>query len=257
MNLFSFKHTTRQSLLTGLIFIFGLSTSIKSYSQSEKVDPDANRFGFIDVNAYYDTRDASTLTINYLAVINDKLSYFSFINFDQSFFKEGEKTDFSSYYSEHNLTYFPIKNLPIGINTQAVLISGVKNDKLRFAPTWNVSDTPGISKFFKSIGLSWGINFHVLQLQPKTESDGMFFQMEHFYRWNILGKKLNNRLYLSGFADHTLSGKNAKGLVTEHQLGYRVSNGFYIVAEYRHFSYFPKKYRDGLGLGLEYEIKFK
>jgi len=256
MKNFLTKISNRYFLLLCLIIsLFSVKLSVQA--QDKPVDPAVNRFGFIDVNAYYDTRDATTLSINYLAVFNHGLSYFSFINYDQSFFEAQDKADFAGIYSEHNLTYSPFKKLPIDFNVQFVIMSGEKNDKIRFAPSWRVSSTPGISEFFKKIGLSWGINFHVLQLQSKDDPDDMTFQMEHFYRWNILPEKLNNRVYISGFADHTLAGKNAKGLVTEHQLGIRLVDSFYAVAEYRHFSYFPKGYQNGVGFGLEYEIMFK
>lgn len=244
-------------LLICMFFTLFFVPSSLVNAQEKPVDPAISRFGFIDVNAYYDTREATTLSINYLAVFNNGLSYFSFINFDQNFFEADEKTDFSSFYTEHNLTYSPFKKLPFDLNMQFVFMSGEQNDKLRFAPTWRVSSTPGINKFFNKIGLSWGINFHVLQFQSKHDQDDMTFQMEHFYKWNILADKLDNRVYIAGFADHTLAGKNAKGLVTEHQLGIRLFDSFYAVAEYRHFSYFPKDYQNGVGFGVQYEVMFK
>ena len=224
---------------------------------SSKV-PEEHRFGFIDVNGYYDTRNASTLTVNYLAILSKKLSYFSFINFQQSGAGDVQHLNsFDFFYSEHNLTYTPFKKLPVDINVQLVLLSLPNSTKLRFAPSWRIHNTPGIDKFFQAIHLSWGINFHVIQLGHQFPLNDFTWQMEHFYKLDIAPKLLQNRLYISGFADHTLGGPISKGLVMEHQAGLRIIDNFYAVAEYRHFSYLPTKYQNGWGLGIEYLILFK
>ena len=137
------------------------------------------------------------------------------------------------------------------------MLSLPNSTKLRFAPSWRIHDTPVIDKFFKSINLKWGINFHVVQLGYHFPLNDFTWQMEHFYKLDIAPKLLNNRVYISGFADHTMGGPIAKGLVMEHQAGIRLIDNFYAVAEYRHFSYFPTQYRNGWGLGLEYLIVFK
>jgi hypothetical protein len=221
--------------------------------------PEEHRFGFMDLNGYYDTRKGSTFTINYLAILNKKLAYFSFINYQQGAFNAEYLGDFDFFYSEHNLTYSPFNNrkIPFDINVQAVIIGGGKNDKLRLAPSWRVHDTPGLGRILKKIHLSYGINFHVVQFGFNAPLDDFTWQMEHFYKLDIAPKLTNNRLYISGFADHTMGGKIARGLVMEHQFGLRLIDNFYAVAEYRHFSYLPEKYQDGFGLGFEYLILFK
>lgn len=246
--------------LTYLLFFSNLSLTCAQSSDATPVDSNKvaqlHRFGFMDLNGYYDTRGGTTLSINYLAILNKKLSYFSFVNYQQGGFGIDKPNDFDFFYTEHNLTYSPFKKLPFDINVQGVFIGGEKNDKLRIAPSWRVHSTPGLDKFFKSINMTYGINFHVLQFSA-TPNDDFTWQMEHFYMINIAPKKLNNRLYLSGFADHTMGGKLSKGLVMEHQLGARLFDQFYAVAEYRYFSYLPDKYKSGMGLGLQYLILFK
>jgi len=247
-----------------LLFFALLLKTISSYAQGpEEVPadsartPEEHRFGFIDANGYYDTRDWSTFTLNYLAILNKRLVYFAFINYQQGSLDPTKIDDFDSYYSEHNLTYTPFMKIPIDINVQFVSIAGAGNDKIRFAPSWRVHNTPILDKLCKAVNLTYGINFHVIQLGYDPPLDDFTWQMEHFYKFNILPTLTHNRLYLSGFADHTMGGPIAKGLVMEHQVGVRLVDQFYAVCEYRHFSYFPDKYKDGFGLGVEYLILFK
>lgn len=219
--------------------------------------PEEHRFGFMDINAYFDSRDWSTLTINYLALINPRLAYFSFINFEQGSLEPEQLDDISAFYSEHNLTYTPFKKIPIDLNVQVALSSGPKTSKMRLAPSWRVHDTPIIGKFLKAINLSYGINFHVVQLGYDAPLSDFTWQMEHFYRLDVAPTVLDNRIYISGFADHTIGGPLSKGVVTEHQLGVRLVDAFYLVGEYRYFSYLPDKFKNGIGMGLEYVILFK
>ncbi len=253
------KKTLTLSLVS-LLFFSNISLTQAQSDEATPVDSnkvaESHRFGFMDANGYYDTRGGSTLSINYLALLNKKLAYFSFINYQQGGFDIDKPNDFDFYYSEHNLTYSPFKKLPFDINVQAVFIGGEKNDKLRLAPSWRVHNTPGLDKFFKSINMSYGINFHIAQFSA-SPGDDFTWQMEHFYKIDIAPKKLNNRLYISGFADHTMGGEFSKGLVMEHQLGIRLIDQFYAVGEYRYFSYLPDKYKSGMGLGLQYLILFK
>lgn len=214
---------------------------------AETKDAAKDRFGLIDINGYYDSREATTLTINAFANITSNLSYFGFVNFDQSDFSDNND-DTSTYYSEQNLTYFPFKKIPVGLNMQAVLIGGLKNDDLRFAAQWDVSRTPGIDKFMKKIHLTYGINFHVLNFGYQ---DDMKFQMEHFYRWDAIP----NRVYVSGFMDHTIGNSAAEGIVTEHQIGIRLYDQIHLIGEYRYNEYLPKK-NSGFAFGLEYVIQF-
>jgi hypothetical protein len=249
-------------IITTLLFFFTLTYS---FAKGNPEDPDPvdtvkapefKKFGFIDANMYYDTRKGSTFTINSLALLSKKFSYFGFINFQQGSFGGEKVNDFDFYYSEQNLTYSPFKKIPIDFNVQMVFIGGSKNDKVRFAPSWRVHNTPVIDKFFKKIHMNYGINFHVLQFGYDAPLNDFTWQMEHFYNIRIAPKATNNRIYISGFADHTMGGPIAKGLVMEHQVGVRLFNQFHAVCEYRYFSYLPDKYKSGWGLGFEYLILF-
>ena len=104
----------------------------------------------------------------------------------------------------------------------------------------------------------YSINFHLLQMDFDP-SPGWGFQMEHVYSINLFPKFLDNRAYLSGYADHALnyggsSAGNNHVWVTEHQLGYRLINWLYAITELRYNDFLSKK--TGVGFGAEYKIQF-
>ena len=83
--------------------------------------------------------------------------------------------------------------------------------------------------------------------------------IEHVYRINIAKKKLDRRIYISGFIDQNFNYNGRGGLsfkwVTEHQLGVRIIDELYAILEYRINDFYPKD-NYGLGYGLEYKIIF-
>lgn len=97
-----------------------------------------------------------------------------------------------------------------------------------------------------------------LQLRNKTKVEYMTI-IEHAYRINILAGRLNNRVYLAGFADQNFkyleNDKVTFEWVTEHQLGIRLIEELYAVAEYRINTFLPAN-NYGVGYGLEYKIVF-
>lgn len=214
-----------------------------------------NRFGFIDLNAYYDTRDATTFTINYLSVLSERLTYFSFINYQQFSFT-GDNDDFNDFYSEHMLYFSPVKKLPFDLVSQAVFMGGSRNDKLRLGINWRAHDTPWLGEILRKLNIRYAPAFHLLQLGYQQPLDDFTWQIEHVWSVQILPKLTNRRIYLSGFADQTIGGEIARGLISETQLGFRIVDQFYAVAEYRYFGYFPEEHRHGVGLGLQYMVLF-
>mgnify|MGYP003687575257 FL=1 len=102
------------------------------------------------------------------------------------------------------------------------------------------------------------INFHLVQYRDQVDTKG-FTQIEHVYNFKILPKTFNNRVYLGGFADQNFvyqdNAKISFKWVSEHQLGIRFWDQFYLIAEYRINDYRAKD-NYGLGYGLEYKIKF-
>lgn len=217
--------------------------------------PAFERFGSIDLNGYYDTRDATTFTINSLAVLSERLTYFSFINYQQFSFADAND-DFNDFYSEHMLYYSPIKALPFDLTAQAVLMGGARNDKLRLGINWRAHATPWLGEVLRKWNIRYSAAFHLVQLGYETPLDDFSWQIEHVWFIQILPKLSGNRIYVSGFADQTMGGDIARGVISETQLGLRIVDQLHAVAEYRYFGYFPEDIRHGVGLGLQYLILF-
>ncbi len=205
---------------------------------------------FADINIYGDTRGFATVTPNLSLDLPYKFSYYGFANLD--FFDRGDNYRF---YSEHDL-YFQIANSPFYLAQQYVTQSGDNNDQLRYGPRVIISKLPKLKKFFETLNLHYEISIFPLQFD---HSDGFDMAFEHFYYMKILPKLFKDRLYLSGFVDHNLEyGENAANnstAVTENQLGLRLINNLYLVAELRYNGYFPRE-RVGMGLGLQYLHSF-
>ena len=217
--------------------------------------PAFNRFGLIDINGYYDTRDATTFTINYLAVLSKKLTYFSFINYQQFSFTD-MNNDFNDFYSEHMLYYNPLKTIPFDLMVQGVFMGGQRNDKLRFAVNWRAHHTPWLGDILRKYNIKYSAVFHFAQFGYDAPLDDFTWQIEHVYSIQILPKQTGQRIYISGFADQTMGGEIARGVISETQLGVRLVDQLHAVAEYRYFGYFPAEFRHGLGLGLQYLVLF-
>lgn len=203
--------------------------------------------GFIDLNAYYDSRNQVDANINILSVVGRHLSYFSFTNFN------GHNTayDSDSFYSEQNLIYQPAVDVPIKITLQGVVRSGIQNDVLRIGSRWDVSRSPWWSDFFRKINLTYFFTTYVAQVDG-TNGMGWLPQIEHFFQLELF----KSRVYIRGFMDHNLNWFDSATdkIVTEHQVGIKILNGFYAVAEYRYNDYLQEKH--GVGLGLEYIINY-
>ena len=212
--------------------------------------------GFIDVNGYYDTRSLDVLTVNTLINLPYRLQYFSFINI---FGNAGTATmvSLNRYFTEQNIRYIS-KTTPIDIGGQWVFGNNGFQDLMRFGPRWRVADTLGrIGKFFKKINLIYEPSFFPLQFD---QSAGYDAQIEQFYRIQIFPKFFGDRLYASGFIDHNfLFGSDNRNdhhmIVTENQIGFRIYKQLYVVAEHRFYEFLKSK-RQGLGIGLEYQLNF-
>ncbi|MFT5207846.1 MAG: hypothetical protein ACI9CF_001606 [Candidatus Omnitrophota bacterium] len=222
-----------------------LPTWIENSSKASK--------GFIDFNWYYDIEKYSVMTVNIAATLPNNISYFSLNNFFNDF-NDSDYTDFEDFYSEQNLTWAPPETRPIAWNIQWNLRSPDNNDRLRLAPQWRIHETPYLDKILGALNMTYKINFHAVQWDDETHGDYVW-QMEHVYRVNVFPGWFDNRVYISGFADHTFGGPNNPALVTEHQLGVRVLDNWYAIAEYRRNEY-RKGNEDSLGVGIEYKVVF-
>lgn len=201
--------------------------------------------GFIDLNAYYDTRNQADVNLNLFGTISKRISYFSLTNIT------GETRNFETnvYFSEQNLIVQPITNIPIKLVTQGVIRSGNSNDMLRFGGRWDLTKTKSMATFFEKINFNYFFTCFVVQ---GLQGDGVSWipQIEHVYQLKLF----NNRVYIRGFIDQNFTRNEQKKihLVTEHQLGFRLIKGLYVVGEYRINEYLES--HQGLGFGLEYKI---
>lgn len=206
----------------------------------------ASSKGFFDYNYYTDTRDFNVYTLNLLANVNSKIQYFSLLNIFNSAGTE-ENFDKSLFFSEQNIRWSVVPDLPYEMTLQWVTQSGNKNDIFRVGTRIRVNDIESLKSLFKKINLVYGINFHLLQFDSLT---GYQWQIEHGYKIQLI----KDLLYLAGFIDHNIDGSKHT-LVTEHQVGYRMVDQLHIVAEYR-FNGYLNKDRSGVGFGLQYLIYF-
>lgn len=208
-----------------------------------------NTTGFIDLNMYFDTREFNVMTINILAKLPNRFQYFSLTNYlgaDQS-------VDLASFYSEQNSRWQIKKMSPLDLTLQYVMRQGKANDDIRFGIRWRLSDAPKLKGFFSKLNISYSLNPMFFQFRANTNTKYMT-QVEHVYRIKLY----KDRIYLGGFADQNFvysNGKVAFNWVTEHQLGTRIVDHLYAVVEFR-INDFLESDNTGLGIGLEYVIKF-
>lgn len=235
-----------------IVLILGLNYSVLGQNvtgQNEK----SKASGFADFNAYRDTRSFSELTINALANITDRVQYFSLTN------NSGvpNTSDLQSFFSEQNIRWKVAKNSPVDLTSQWTLRTGEGNDNWRLGIRVRLNNLTLLKSLFRKINLTYSLNFHLFQFDFDKPT-GYFTQMEHVYKLLLFPQPLNRRVYISGFADQNFrsgSEENKTKWVTEHQLGIRIIDEFYVVAEYRINDFFLSGHY-GLGYGLEYKIIF-
>lgn len=232
--------------------IFALLFNSNSFSQEEVVSH--KNSGFIDLNGYYDTRDFSVLTINLFASLPNRFQYFSLTNYTNN----QESPDLEGFYAEHNLRWAINEKLPLDLTYQYALRQGEKNDDHRFGLRWRLHSTAFLNKLFSEMNMVYTINPMFIQFRSKTAVAYMTI-IEHAYKIQVFPDLLDNRVYIAGFADQNFNylenDKLAFEWVSEHQLGIRIINELYAVAEYRINTLLPKE-NYGLGYGLEYKILF-
>lgn len=236
-----------------LLIIPHLRYSLAQITDSLEVQDKSENTGVIDLNLYFDTRESADFTINLLANLPQRIQYFSFINLSGS----TSSSEMDAYYTEQHLRWNPIEKIPLDLTQLWTSISGPSNDNLFYGIRWRWNQSPFVGRLLNKADLTFFVNFHLIGFSTTAPAVG-FPQMEYFYRWDILPKKLNNRVYISGFVDQNLlwEAENGKisSWVTEHQAGIRTCKEFYLIAEYRFNEY--RTIKSGWGFGFEYFIKF-
>lgn len=238
-----------------LLLLITLLLSGNIFAQEEKVEVEPHKnSGFIDLNGYYDTRDFSVLTINLFASLPNRFQYFSLTNYTNN----QNSPDLEGFYAEHNLRWAISEKTPLDLTYQYALRQGERNDDHRLGLRWRLHNTRFLNNVFSKLNMVYTVNPMFIQFRSKSHAEYMTI-IEHAYKIQIFPKRLNNRVYIAGFADQNLNwldnDKLAFEWVSEHQLGIRLIDELYAVAEYRINTFLPdEKY--GVGYGLEYKILF-
>ncbi|MCA9063536.1 MAG: hypothetical protein KDA96_10770 [Planctomycetaceae bacterium] len=208
--------------------------------------------GFVDLNLYGDTRDFSVFTINTGARLPHQFEYFQFINLTGDFGNSPMIENWTGFFTEIHLRR-PIasdNDLLKHLDWSVMWADGsVGREVGRLGIRWRFQDIAGpVGDFFTdTLRLKYSLTFHIL------EDDGSGWQLEHVYRRDFL----DGLVYVSGFADHNINGTaDSSSWVTETQIGVRLFDRFYAVAEYRYTSFAPSQFRSGWGIGVEYAIPF-
>ncbi|MCT4562451.1 MAG: hypothetical protein N4A41_13875 [Crocinitomicaceae bacterium] len=206
------------------------------------------KFQFIDLNGYYDTRELRVFTLNAKIDFSPRFSYFTVSNF----FSDPFKRDMNAYYMEHHLFFRITPNSPLDLTQYWISISGPKNDHLRYGIRWRMHDTQKFRSFFKRLNFSGTMGLYPLSFCEIHDPE-FLGQAQYVYRIKILDRLLPNRLYIGGFANQYFDIQAADfdfSWVTEHQLGFRFWKGLHAVMEYRFNEFWPDQ--KGWGFGLEY-----
>ncbi len=211
--------------------------------------------GFLDFNVYpylSDVSNDNTLTINAFAKLDNRFSYFSLTNFGNQA-NETELSELDTYYTEQNIRWMIAEGSPFDLTAQFNFRTGERNDRHRLGVRWRFHDSSSLEQFFKAINMKYSINLHAIQFDRE---DGYIWQMEHVF--NMRFPFISEKLYLSGFIDHTFnqrlpSGYPSNPIVGEFQLGYRVVDQFYLITEYR-INEYRRSDVNNLAAGFEYKI---
>lgn len=228
-----------------IIFLIFSMTPTQVFADENKHDLNIS----FDAYPYLeDVKDDSDLTITINAELPYRISYFSFVNF-KHVFRQGSP---ALRITEQNLRWQITEKSPFDLTLQANLKPGNNNDRFMLGISWRLSDTRGLSKLFESLNMFYRITFLLKQFDPQGDE---IWQMEHFFLMKF--PWLSNRLYLSGFVDHTFNQKVPdnvpdRPIISEVQFGVRLLNNFYFVSEYR-INENRRRDVNNFALGIEYK----
>ena len=119
--------------------------------------------GFLDFNAYGDTRGFANYTINALANLPGRFQHFSLVNYSNDA-EPQHIAGLTGFYSEQHLRWQVARDAPIDLTGQWVIMSGESNDLVRFGVRWLPSATSGLKQAFDTLHLFYFVNLHPLQL---------------------------------------------------------------------------------------------
>lgn len=210
--------------------------------------------GFVDFNVYpYQTKvnHDTTFTINAFLNLSNRFSYFSLTNFSNQS-ESGKLPNLDTFFTEQNLRWQISDSSPFELTVQSNLRSGSKNDRHRLGIRWSLAKSELIAPFLNSINLKYFINWHAIQFDHQ---ENYIWQLEHAFSMTF--PYISDRLYLSGFADHTFNEKLPSTIpnnpiVAEAQVGYKLFSNTFAVAEYR-VNQYRRSNVNNIAVGLEYK----
>ena len=196
-------------------------------------------------------KDDVDFSITMNATLPRRFSYFGYVNMT------GVSTSGSASFarSEQNFRYAMSDKLPVDLNFQGVFVGGDGDDFYQLGFSWRVHDTEIWRDFFARINLIYRMNFHLKQY---SVDDAGAWQMEHFFKMTF--PKPSERLYLSGFVDQIFNQNlpdtvPSSPIIAEVQLGMRMFDRFYAIAEYR-INQLRVGDEDNLAIGIEYKVRW-
>lgn len=218
---------------------------------------DVIKSGFVDVNVYpYQSKvsNDNTITVNAFLRFANRFSYFSLTNFSDKK-GSGRLPDLDTFFTEQNLRWQIAENSPFELTVQSNFRQGSDNDRHRLGIRWTLNKSDFISGFLDKLHLKYSINWHAVQFDHEDE---YIWQLEHAFLMKF--PYLSDRLYLSGFADHTFNEDLPNSIpnhpiVGEAQLGFRLFDKLHAVAEYRVNEY-RRSDVNNIAVGLEYKFVF-
>lgn len=229
------------AIVTALLLIF---SSAVLADGPPRLAVDTNLYPYLDR-----IKSDTDLTVIINARFPAKFSYFGYMNY-RGAVSDGQ---FDFVRSEQNLRWTISEELPLDLSIQGILIAGGSNDITQLGVSWRVHHTPGLDGFFDRINLVYRVTF---QLKRFSSEEDDAWQMEHFFKMRF--PTISDRLYLSGFVDQTFDQQRPdvfpkSPIVAEVQVGARLWNRFYAVAEYRH-NEFRLGNESNLAVGIEYKF---
>lgn len=237
---------------------FQLTLLILCFTSVSKVNAESIRQdGFLDFNIYpYQTKvnHDTTFTVNAFLNLSHRFSYFSLTNFSNQR-DNGKLPNLDTFFTEQNLRWQITDNSPFQFTLQSNLRSGSKNNRHRLGIRWNLNKSEFIAPLLNSINLTYFINWHAVQFDHQ---DTDIWQLEHAFSMTF--PAISNRLYLSGFADHTFNESlpaniPTNPIVAEAQLGYQLLSNTYVVAEYR-VNQYRRSNVNNIAVGMEYKHRW-
>lgn len=233
----------------------GFTLLLVFLSSSSKIHADnLIQGGFVDFNVYpYQTKvnNDTTFTINAFLNLSNRFSYFSLTNFSNQS-DRGKLPNLDTFFTEQNLRWQISDTSPFELTVQSNLRSGSKNDRHRLGVRWSLNKSAFIAPLLNAINLKYFINWHAVQFDHQ---ENYIWQLEHVFSMSF--PSISDRLYLSGFADHTFNENLPASIphnpiVAEAQLGYRLVPNTYAVAEYR-VNQYRRSNVNNIAIGLEYK----